>query len=323
MTEQELVEATAALERQSGDRNAVDAYLGRLRSARARTVQLGALEQVAATLLGQAAVHGIARGFPWWQLRREHVAKLRADLLERYAPATVRRMLSAIRGVLEEAWAAGLMAHDDYAQAVRVKPVRSERLPRGRALEAGELRGLFESCARSGVIGARDAALLAVCYGAGLRRAEAVGLELADFDGATGTLTVRHGKGDKARQVYATNGGKRALLAWLEVRGTEPGPFLLAVAKGGRVVGRGLTPAAVAKALSRLARRAGVARFSPHDLRRSFVSDLLDAGADLAVVSKLAGHAQLETTSIYDRRPEAAKRKAAELLHVPYIPTTA
>jgi site-specific recombinase XerD len=79
-----------------------------------------------------------------------------------------------------------------------------------------------------------------------------------------------------------------------------------------------LTPQAVLVILERRAGAAGVAHFSPHDLRRTFISELLDTGADLATVRALAGHARVETTAGYDRRGEQAKRRAAEMLHFPY-----
>ncbi len=79
-----------------------------------------------------------------------------------------------------------------------------------------------------------------------------------------------------------------------------------------------MTNQAIYNMLQKRADEAGVKEFSPHDLRRTFVSDLLDAGADIATVSKMAGHASVQTTARYDCRPEEAERKAAGLLHIPY-----
>lgn len=160
--------------------------------------------------------------------------------------------------------------------------------------------------------------MLALLYGAGMRRQEVVRLEVTDFDSETGAVTIRAGKGRKDRIAYASNGSLAALQAWVQVRRDEPGPLFLPVMKGGRLVLRRLVAHAIYKMVLKRAEQAGVRAFSPHDLRRSFVSDLLDAEADIATVQHLAGHAGIATTARYDRRGEQAKRRAVELLHVPF-----
>jgi integrase len=99
----------------------------------------------------------------------------------------------------------------------------------------------------------------------------------------------------------------------------EHGPLFCNINKGGRITIRRLTDHAVLHVFKKRAVQASVASFSPHDLRRSFISDLLDAGTDISTAQQLAGHANVQTTARYGRRGEATKRKAAELLHVPYL----
>ncbi len=143
-------------------------------------------------------------------------------------------------------------------------------------------------------------------------------LDLANFAGEDGRLVVR-GKGNKERIAWLTGGAARAMADWLSVRGADPGALFVTVNKSGRMANREhMTPKTIYSMLAKRATEAGVKSFSPHDMRRTFVSDLLDAGADITTVSKMAGHANVTTTSRYDRRPEEAKRKAASLLNVPY-----
>ena len=298
------------------DRNPTAVYLARLAAGSRRTMR-GALDTIAGLLTGGQAE---ATVLPWHLLRYQHTAAVRAALVQKYAPATANKHLAALRGVLKESWRLNQMGSDDYHRAVDLPGVKGTTLPAGRALSPGEIRALFEACADGTPGGARDAGMLGTLYGAGLRRSECVALDLADYEPSTGALAVREGKGRKARFAYLPAGGRAAMDAWIEVRGDEPGPLLCPVRKDGLVIVRRMTPQAVLYALrKRQGMAPGVAPFSPHDLRRTFIGDLLDAGADLAAAQRLAGHAQVGTTARYDRRPEEMKRRAAELLHVPFV----
>ena len=270
--------------------------------------------------------------FAWWSLRYQHVQAIRQLLIDsERAPATVNRYLAAVRGVIQACWRLGLIDGETYHRAIDVAPAKGTRLPRGRALTVAEVAALFASCRRQGsaarsaydrLYAARDVAILALMFGAGLRRAEVAALDVGDlFRGSVRVL----GKGNRQRLVPLPRGAELALSWWIQSRPIGPGPLILPLDQASphwqtspRVVIRTLTPQAIYMILRRRAKLAGVRTFSPHDLRRSYVSSLLDAGADLSEVSRLAGHARLETTKRYDRREEQTLARAAAKLRVPF-----
>ena len=106
---------------------------------------------------------------------------------------------------------------------------------------------------------------------------------------------------------------------WLSLRGDADGPLFCPVTQIGQVVIRTMSDQAIYAILQTRAKKAKVRPFSPHDLRRSCVSDLLDAGVDISVVQQFVGHANVNTTARYDRRGEHAKKRAAKSLHVPFV----
>ena len=163
--------------------------------------------------------------------------------------------------------------------------------------------------------GIRDAAILALL--AGLRRSEVVALDLADFDTETGGLKIVASKGNKARAVYLGNGAKAAMTLWINVRGDVPGPLLYRIRKGGKIIPERLTDQAIWVVLEKRFRAAKVKPFTPHDLRRTFAGEMLDAGVDLVTVQHLMGQASPVTTSRYDRRDERTKMEAATKIYFP------
>lgn len=301
------------------DRHPVAVYLASLGSERSQRVTAQALRTVVATLTGDDPQQADILGFDWAALRYPHTAAIRAALMQAYSPATANRLLSALRGVLKEAWRLGYMTAEDYQRAVDVRTIKGETLPAGRELAQGELLALVEACkSEASAAGVRDAAILGLLYTCGLRRAELVALNVEDFDSTSGKLSVRAGKGRKQRSVYVQGGAAQALRDWLRVAGVVAGPLFVPINKGGKLTNRRMNAQSIYDMLRKRGAQAGVKAFSPHDLRRTFVGDMLDRGVDIATVANIAGHASVDTTRRYDRRPEETKRKAADKLHFPY-----
>ena len=334
--------------RQRRGPNPAAVYLARLAPGSRRTMR-GALATVAAICVPGAEEPLAPEAFPWEQVRAEHTKAIRAALAGRFKYTTVNKTLSALRGVLREAWELGLMETEHYHRAAAVRAVKgqSAAAATGRSLARGELRALIEACLaprapRKGDApivtekGQRDAALVALGYGCGLRRDELATLMIGDLDLVQRRVVVR-GKGNKERVVPIPPGAFHALRDYLGVRlaglvgsGGEASALLSPIykdtplfvrARRGGALDRdadALTGQAVYHVLRQRASEADVEAFSPHDLRRTYVGDLLDEGADLAVAQQLAGHASPTTTAGYDRRGERAKEQAAARLDVPY-----
>ncbi len=258
--------------------------------------------------------------YPWHELKYQHVTAIRAKLeTMSYKPATINKMLAAVRGTIRAAWRDGQISAEDYFKAVSVKSVKSSELPAGRYVTESEFNALMQACWNDeSIAGVRDAAIIGLMYACGPRRDTVIKTLIDDYNKETGEIKFKT-KGRKEITAWLTGGAMLAMNDWLKIRGDNLGGLFVPINKGGRITGyERMTSKAIYNMLQKRADEAGVKHFSPHDLRRKFISDLLDAGTDISTVSKMSGHATVSTTARYDRRPEEAKKKAAGLLHVPY-----
>lgn len=290
------------------------AYLARLSVGSRRTVKRS-LDTIAEHLLPGS--HAMV--FPWEQVRYHHVIAVRTWLNTTYATPTANKILTSLRCVLHEARRLGLMSAENCLAACDVPSIKGERLPAGRALAPEEIETLIKVCVNdTSPAGSRDATLFAVLYGTGLRRSEVVHLDVPDYDHDAMVLTIRSGKGNKDRQVPVVNGTRAALHDWLRRHNRKEGPLFVRIDGHGRLTEQRLTDQAVRYILRQRAQEAQLPTCTPHDFRRTLIGDLLEAGADISTVQRIVGHTDVSTTARYDRRGEAAKRRAAELIRVPY-----
>lgn len=265
-----------------------------------------ALDQMAQFFSGESA-----RTFAWHSIRYEDSQRLRDHLVKKYRSRTVNKHLAALRGVLKAAWRLQLMSTDDYHHARDVKIVKIHEPPAGRRLGLDELRKLVLEAGDR-----RDAALVATLYAGGLRRFEITRLIVSDYDRDTGCLTVR-GKRNKVRQITINKSWRAPIVAWLDeyqaTSGAQPlFPSRFAGRRDRKL--RRLSVDGVTVILEAVRERVGVAPFSSHDMRRTFITNLIASGADLVVVQRIAGHEHINTTAAYDRRGREAEDSAIEKL---------
>jgi site-specific recombinase XerD len=294
--------------------NPARVYLASLAPGSQRTMT-AALEAIASL----AAPRGDIDTLPWHLLRFQHTQAVRAQLAEAYDYQTCNKYLSALRGTLKAAWRLGLMTADEYMAAADVANVKGSKPDQsaGKAVGSGDVFALVDACNDGTLAGVRDTAMLGVAVAGGLRRAEIVALDVANVNQAGGVLTVK-GKRNKTRTVPLPDGALAAVRDWLDVRGASAGPLFVRIGKGDKVSDERLSTQAVYSIFKNRAEQARVGTFSPHDLRRTFAGDMLDAGVDISTVQKMMGHANVSTTAGYDRRGERVKRDAAKRIFFPY-----
>jgi integrase len=305
-------------------------FLARFQAGSRRTMQ-GCLDRIAGIILGVSPVPGLGEATGWHRLSYSHVVFLRGRFAEQWpAPSYVNLHLSALRGVLKEAWKLGLMDPEEYHRARTVENVRGSRLPAGRDIRDDELTAMLTACLtddggedaddqtreRAIIRGRRDAAIIAVLASTGARRMEIAQAELPDYDHRERALRVI-GKGNKQRLVFLHKGAVLYFDLWLVIVGERTGPIFRRIDRWGHISPKPLHPSSIGYIVNQRRTQADLPVLSPHDFRRKFIGDFLDAGGDLAQAQRLAGHALPSTTAGYDRRPDRALRAAVDKLSLP------
>lgn len=255
---------------------------------------------------------------PWHLLEPGHVTALVAALREDgYAPTTTSLYVNAIRGVMNEAWRLSLISQDQLLKIRTVKAAQGTRLPVGRNLKRTLIRELMEACAADPrPQGLRDAAVIALLYGTGMRKSESVNLDLAQIDFSERSLQVV-GKGNKQLIKYAPAWAFEKLNAWLEFRrsqlpeGQADDDFLFnRIRRGSHITRERITKHAIYYIARQRGTQVGV-KIMPHDFRRSFITRVIEEH-DLSIAQKLAHHSNIQTTANYDMRDDNERRRAVD-----------
>ena len=256
--------------------------------------------------------------FPWHQLQPGHITALVAALrADGYAPNTSSLYVNAIRGVMNQAWQQSLITQDHLLKIRAVKAGGGTRLSKGRNLRRTLIRELMDVCAADPrPQGLRDAAIIAILYGSGMRKSESVNLELSQINVAERSLQVM-GKGNKELIKFAPAWAFEKLEAWLAFRrahlpeGVDDDDFLFnRIRRGNHITRERITKHAIYYIAKQRGKQVGV-NIMPHDFRRSFITRVIEE-YDVSIAQKLAHHANIATTVRYDMRDDNERRNATD-----------
>lgn len=254
--------------------------------------------------------------FPWQILKPAVVKLILFKLRNTHEPATIRAVRVSLLGVCKCLWYQDLLTDKEYKEIRDVRPDFAVRKPKGRMLSKEELKALFLQFADPKTLAdLRDAAILSLLVECGLRREECASMLYERLDLEDRSFSII-GKRDKERICYLPDSTYLYLSDYLKERGDDLGALFYSLNKKGEFSYKGITAQGIYKIVKERAQHAGIKDFTPHDLRRTFASNLIDANFDLITVRDLMGHSSVTTTQNYDRRGEDRKRRAAMSLHL-------
>ena len=295
-------------------RNPLTLYLTRLAPSSQLTMRY--VLQDAADRLGFEDIN--LEDIDWHLLQPEHVIALVAALREDgYAPNTSSLYVNAVRGVMNEAWRMNLISQEHLLRMRTVKAAPGTRLSQGRNLRRSLIREMMEVCAADPrPQGLRDAAVIGILYGSGMRKSESVNLDLAQINFKERSLRVI-GKGNKELIKYAPDWAFAKLQAWLAFRreqlkeGEQDDSFLFnRIRRGSHITRERITKHAIYYIARQRGEQVGV-KIMPHDFRRSFITRVIEEH-DLSIAQKLAHHTNIQTTASYDVRDDNERRRAVD-----------
>ncbi len=281
----------------------VGLYLSTLTKNSRVTMQY-ALHQIA--LIVTSGKNGNIFEIPFWKLSIAEISLLKNTIMETRSIRTTGLYLASIKGVIKSAWRLGYISAEQYQRLTDVQNPKGNDPEKGRALTPREIKLLLDSCPET-IKGIRDRTILMILLYSGLRRFECSKLRIdnllkIEYDGKFGySLQVDRGKGGKSRVLYLNEDVANCINKWLEIRTDQPG-FLFPRLSNLKNLESHISPQSIYDMLGDLSIKSGVSKFSPHDLRRSFATQLLSSGYDLSSVQKLMGHSSPVVTGHYDKR---------------------
>ena len=299
----------------------IQSWLNSFESQLSRQTMMSILRSVLRATSGVGAEASVdVTAFEWELLADSTVFEVVREAVRLRYGKQSPKYLQALRSLLRHLARRNFCDFDDAMRTLeenRVRRVVDDPLPL--TFTDADLRRLFGVCHRdtSRFVGSRDLALLAVATSTGARRRELVGIELTDLD-ITNRTVILHTKGGRQRTAVLNHAVPPYLDDWLSRRGDGQGPLFPALRRGGNFTERAMSDHQFWKILRDRCQEAGVQPgIRPHDLRRWFVTSLLDTGVDIFQVAKAVGHVRIETTQRYDRRSFDRLREVVDKLSLP------